>query len=249
MECEYDNLKRVISYSYSYYDSTTGILLTTQDLKMQYHNNDTLPYTGILKDFYYDHYEEDVFVLNCSFNNGKLPCIGNYNSKNPQDSIVQKILYRGESDITYTYQYPLGSFNNTSYHKVITVNGNILQDITSYSYYTLTGLQGIYTYNNLFDDHANPFNRISFVFQLLSFYTLPYDPGEDGSFTKIMALSKNNIVESKFNRIVYQFSDDNYYSKSYIYNSNGLPVYASYTKQLAQQGQFYAGKELYFYTK
>jgi hypothetical protein len=64
-----------------------------------------------------------------------------------------------------------------------------------------------------------------------------------------MALSKNNIVESKFNRIVYQFSDDNYYSKSYIYNSNGLPVYASYTKQLAQQGQFYAGKELYFYTK
>ena len=42
---------------------------------------------------------------------------------------------------------------------------------------------------------------------------------------------------------------DNYYSKSYIYNSNGLPVYASYTKQLAQQGQFYAGKELYFYTK
>jgi hypothetical protein len=71
---------------------------------------------------------------------------------------------------------------------------NILQNVTSYSYYTLNGLQGIYTYDNLFDDHATPFNRISFVFQLLSFYTLPYDPGEDGSFTKIMALSNINLA-------------------------------------------------------
>lgn len=249
MEFGYDNSKRLISYTYSDFDSATGILINTLNLQLQYHTNDTLPYAGILKEHQQDPPLDNESEYSYYFNNGKLFHLKGYNTQTPQDSFVQKTVYQGDSDITITYSYPLGIYYDTSYHKATITNGNVLQNVTTYSYETSWWIEGIFTFDNLFDNHENPFNRISFVFQLLSYGTLPYDQNEDGSFTKFMATSKNNIVQSRFNRIVYQFSNDNFYAKTYTYSSNGLPVSATYTKQISLPSQFSAGKELYFYTK
>ena len=138
--------------------------------------------------------------------------------------------------------------NDTIYHKAIIINGNVMNDVvisTDQGWFDPPG--ATYNYDNLFDEYKNPFKRIAFVFQLFNLY--PYDPLEIGGYSFVMARSENNIVTSKFNFIIQPIIAANYYEKDYIYNANGLPISASFTKHLFQEDRSYYGKELYFYTK
>lgn len=249
MEFDYDNLKRLVSYKYFDYDSTSGVLLDIYHTIIYYNGVATLPYKITIKESGYP--EENIATF---YENGNLSHFNYFRAQNPLDSSVTRIIYSGDNDIIINYFYPAGIYDNdTVYHQTINNNGNVLHDVRTYSesQFFSFKIEGVYTYENLFDNHINPFKKISFVFQLFDFlpYFLPYDPYEDGSFMYVMAKSKNNIIDSKFNRMINSVNDYNYYKKSYIYNDNGLPVSAAYTKQLAQNNQFYAGKELYFYTR
>jgi len=244
MVFSYDNLKRLSTYDYYHYDSSNGVLHDKFHLKMEYNNFDTLPYKIFAA--HQQNPQDDSYFFTF-YEKGHLSYIKYINAPASADSIIVKTFYSGDSDITVTYSYPIGTAqNDTVHHKMIVINGNVVKDIevsTNMGWFPYPG--ETYTYDNLFDGHKNPFKRIAFVFKLFNLY--PYDPLENGSFVHIMAESKNNIIESKFNSLVYQLSDDNYYAKSYIYNANGLPAVVSYIKQLSQQNQFYAGRELYFY--
>jgi len=244
MTFTYDDLKRLVSYDFYDYDSTTGVLNYLDRTKIKYIGLDTLPD----KIFYQEEGSPDNDATRTTFyENGKLSYYKDNFDKSPNDTSIVKIVYAGDSDLIINYYYSTTYSNDTIHHKAIISNGNVINDVRTYSYNYISGLEGVYTYANAFDEKTNPFKRISFIFQFVDIQ--PYVPQEDGSFTYIMAKSTNNIINSQFNRSVYQFTYNNYYNKSYKYNTNGLPVSATYTEQLEQQGQYYAGKELYFYTK
>lgn len=241
----YDNLKRLSTFDYSYYDSATGIFIYNYHLTTQYNGNDSLPNKVIFQPEGYPKEDEIEMV---EYINGNLSTVKYTFPNDIGINRIMKINYLAQGDMTIYYNNPNVLPNDTIYHKEVLNNGNVLSDERRYNDLNFLLFQGTYTYENLFDNFPNPFKRVAFIFQLLDYFYAE-DPGEAGGFNYIMAKSKNNILRSKFNNRVYTFDYENDYAKTYIYNKNNLPISASYTKQLSQQNQYYAGKELYYYTK
>ncbi len=253
MEFAYDNLKRLSSYDFSDYDSATGAYDLTIHFKVFYNGIDTLPFKVTLDEpILYNSGTNLVTV----YQNGKLYSLTDSDNKDTVVTYSKKVYqYSGDNDVAIVYGYPSGVCgNDTIYHTALLSNGNVVKDQNTYPvspfnlcFYT-PHIEGMYIYENSFDTHPNPFKKINFIFQLWT--ASPFVPGEDGTFLYTMARCNNNIIESKCNVSLPPFySQNNLYSKKYIYNSNGFPSSASFTKNLDLQNQLKAGRELYFYTK
>lgn len=244
MAFTYDELKRLSTYDFTEYDTATGFLLDKIHVIAQYNGRDSLPNKVL---FQQEDFPQDVEIDKVEYLNGKLVKVRHSFVQNMVDSSELNIYYSPQGDVEVTIYYALGSEKDTVYHQEVLNNSNVVTDVRTNGQNMLSFFVGTYKYENQFDNHLNPFKRISFIFQLTDPY--PFDPSEVGNFNFIMAKSKNNIIGSKFNRTVSNFNDENYFTKSYIYNKNNLPLSARYTKQLSQANQYYAGKELYYYTK
>jgi hypothetical protein len=171
MEFGYDNFKRVSSYQYTQYDSATGELSLTFYIAIRYNGADTTPFklTGSEPASSQDEGEIATF-----YKNGDLSYVRYFNPQYPADSTVKTYEYTGDNDVSISYVYPSGTCDNdTVYHTTFEINGNVVNDqkIYSYSYperFAKADLQGIFTHENSFDTHPNPFKKINFRFLIFS---------------------------------------------------------------------------------